>query len=558
MLIPDNIENFNSLGEKLLYLRFKDDESVQNYFIMHSVFTNHHLTNVPGELDFLVLAPGKGFFAIEVKHGGVRREKGTWYFTNRNGKTTKKTKGPFRQVEDTKHSIRNYILNNTSGNKILSKRLSKVLFASGVAFTSMRSDQVNLGPECFSWQILTNEGLRLPISKYIEVLSKGWHEQYKSHPWYDVNESRPTVKDCENVLEIIRGDFKLDYAAINRISDNEKLIEEFTKAQFHVLDFANFNDQCLFQGQAGTGKTVLATELVRRKISQGKKIGFFCFNKKLGKKISKSLTVAGGDKTNSFAGTLHKYLFQNVTGLSWTDSDRSDFFKEELPIEFLLQNEGITETDKFDVLVIDEAQDLITDYYLEIFDWILKGGIKNGRWIMFGDFTNQAIYLDDPKEAHQLLKSKSHFSEYPPLKVNCRNTKKIAIHNTLLTGAELPSFNGKTVSGKPINAKFPVKSKQANETAKIVKELLNNGVKRDQITLLSPNRFENTHLSDSEYINRQIDKGLEVTTIHSFKGLENVIIILFGFDDIKSDEVQRLLYVGISRATQELALILDS
>lgn len=289
-----------------------------------------------GELDFLILAPGKGFFAIEVKHGGVKRENGAWYFTNRKGEVSRKTKGPFRQVEDTKHSIRNYILKKAS-RKNLSKKLSKILFASGVAFTSMRADQINLGPECYSWQILTKEGLKLPITKYINTLSKGWHSQYSSNPWYDINQSRPTVKDCEDVLEIIRGDFEVDYLEINRIADNKKLIEEFTKEQFHVLDFANFNDRCLFQGQAGTGKTVLATELVRRRIKSGKKVGFFCFNKQLGEKINKSLKNVGNEKTNSFAGTLHKYMFQNVIGLSLPDSDKSDFFKEELPIEFLLQ-----------------------------------------------------------------------------------------------------------------------------------------------------------------------------------------------------------------------------
>ena len=68
MLIPDNIDNFDSIGEKLLYLKFKNDGSTKNFYILHSLFTNYHLKNISGELDFLVLAPGLGVFAIEVKH----------------------------------------------------------------------------------------------------------------------------------------------------------------------------------------------------------------------------------------------------------------------------------------------------------------------------------------------------------------------------------------------------------------------------------------------------------------------------------------------------------
>ncbi|MEX2410730.1 MAG: 3'-5' exonuclease, partial [Candidatus Paceibacterota bacterium] len=76
------------------------------------------------------------------------------------------------------------------------------------------------------------------------------------------------------------------------------------------------------------------------------------------------------------------------------------------------------------------------------------------------------------------------------------------------------------------------------------------------ITLLSPKRFENTFLSDSEIILNQKKKGLEVLTIHSYKGLENVVIVLYDFPEINSEESKRLMYVGISRATQQLNIIL--
>ena len=78
-LIPDNIEHFNSLGEKILYLKFKNENPQTDCFVLHSVFTNFHFKNISGELDFLVLAPGHGVFAIEVKHGGVSRKDGTWH-----------------------------------------------------------------------------------------------------------------------------------------------------------------------------------------------------------------------------------------------------------------------------------------------------------------------------------------------------------------------------------------------------------------------------------------------------------------------------------------------
>src|SRR5688572_4581668 len=136
MLIPDEIEHFNSKGEHLLYLKFKNEASSKNYYVLHSLFTNFHLKAPSGELDFLVLVPGHGFFAIEVKHGKVRREHGTWFFENRLGGINKKSKGPFSQVNDTMYSIRKYLLDKLE-KRNLKERFSKILFGSGVAFTSM-------------------------------------------------------------------------------------------------------------------------------------------------------------------------------------------------------------------------------------------------------------------------------------------------------------------------------------------------------------------------------------------------------------------------------------
>jgi hypothetical protein len=556
MLIPDNIQEFDSRGERFLYYSFRNDSYTKNYYILHSVFTNHHLTNVSGELDFLVLAPNLGFFAIEVKHGKVERDSGTWIFTNSKGQSSRKTKGPFRQVEDTKHSIRNYILESVSGNKKLLKKLSKVLFATGVAFTSTPNNKLDIGPESFPWQIFTQEDLRLPISKYFKRLSEGWHAEYGKHPWYDVNGSRPTVDDCEKVLKILRGDFKIDYSELNRISDNQKLIEEFTQEQFEVLDFTEFNDRCLIEGQAGTGKTVIALELTRRKLQEGKRVGLFCFNNKLGKKLNGSLNNVFENSERFYSGTLHGYLSKSVSSESKFENDHQ-YYSEDLPLEFLIQNEEISEDQKFDVIIIDESQDLLTENYLEVFDWILKGGIKNGKWAMFGDFTNQAIYINDPEEAKQLLSKRSFYSNVPPLKLNCRNTKKIAKHNTLITGIEKPEFTGFTLPGISINVQFPSKNKQREVLENKVKDLISTGIESNLITLLSPKRFENTFLADSEFILDQKIKGLQVSTIHSYKGLENVVVFLYDFPEISSEVSKHLLYVGISRATQQLNMILN-
>ena len=63
--------------------------------------------------------------------------------------------------------------------------------------------------------------------------------------------------------------------------------------------------------------------------------------------------------------------------------------------------------------------------------------------------------------------------------------------------------------------------------------------------------------NDIEELKKWEKKGVTLSTIQSFKGLENTIVILFGFKDIISEFSQKLLYIGISRAKQRLYLVVN-
>lgn len=558
MLIPDNRIEFESDGERILYKKFKLDGSTKSMYILHSVFTSHHIKNMSGELDFLVLAPNQGFFTIEVKHGGISRKNGDWCFTNRYGETKRNGTGPFEQQSKTMNSIRKYIINKIKHKKEMRDRFERILWGSGVAFTSMK-EFIDFGPEGHSWQVLTKNGLNLPIGSYISTLSKGAHREHSSKGWYDVNKARPTKKDCEDLVKILRGDFDINYSEINRMIDNESRIEDYTKEQFSMLDFVNFNPRCLITGGAGTGKTLMALEVAKRKTSQNLNVGLFCFNKRLGEKLANSTNhITANKESIIFCGTLHKYMLNHTNPIHPKNiEDQNQFFSEILPLNFLIENDDIEENQKLDFLILDEAQDLITQNYLEVFDSILKGGIRNGNWIMFGDFSNQAIYSDDSIKIYEILNSYSSFIRFPPLKINCRNTKKIAEQNTLLTGVELPEFTSRNHEGNTVSCKYPKTKDHPKEIQDILLGIEKRGIPMSKVTLLSPKRIENSVLNENDFVLKMIEKGVQHSTIQSFKGLENTIILLYDFDDLTSTQMQKLLYVGISRATQELYMVLD-
>lgn len=556
MLAPNTISNDNSRGEKLVFNHFKNDVNIKDFIIIHSLFVSKHITRISGELDFLVLAPGLGIFALEVKHGKVSRDAGTWKFENRHGKVTTSTIGPFQQVNNTMHSLRKYLNNLAKDVPKLKGRIDDFLFGCGVMFTSL--DEFNdHGPEAEPWQIFTRTGFRAPSSHYLHSLSKGFHKKYERKSWYDPTKSRPSKKDCELIYKLLRGDFSYDYSGINSVLDGENLIDNFTEEQFGLLSILEFNNRCLIQGGAGTGKTLMATEIFMRNHKEGKKIGFFCYNKMLGKKLNKDITSSLDiAQSKSEIGSLHSYMM-SICKMNPPNIDVSQFFEVDLPFQCLIELEELNEIEKFDLIIIDETQDLMRELYIEVFDAMLKGGVANGNWIMFGDFCNQLLYQSNPSEIIDQVASKSAFTKIPPLNVNCRNTKNIVLFNHNSTGCELQMSPEGMMTGDRVEHFFPRKNKVAEKVDEIISSLIAKGIPLDKITVLSKKSLDNSQVLISDKALKWKEQGLLHTTVHSHKGLENSFIILTEFDELSTDYSTSLLYIGISRARLKLYVVFD-
>ena len=556
-MIPGMIPSDASTGEKLVFSLLKNDKNCKGFIVVHSLFIADHLTAISGEIDFLVLAPGKGIFALEVKHGRVARNKGIWEFTNRSGNTSSSVRGPFRQASDAMHSLRKILQKKSAGNSKIEGLVKNVLFGYGVMFTGL-DEFYDYGTEAESWMVFTRQGLNIPISDYIDSLSRGFHEKMSRKSWYDVNKAMPSREDCESILSLIRGDFSYQYSAINKLFDTEEAIERYTKQQFHVLDITRYNERCLIPGQAGTGKTLIATELFRRFVENGKRVGFFCYNRLLGQKIEDNAGVlAPGDSVASYvAGNLHKYM-ASVSGQPIPENAGHQFFEETLPWSFILSYEE-RQLEKFDMLIIDEAQDLITENYLEVFDMILKGGISDGKWVFFGDFSNQAIYLNNPEKSLNHISARASFTRLPPLSVNCRNTKNIASHISLFTGIDMLEFPDMAPEGDKVESFFPSStSLMAVKMEDIVKDVLEEGIPLKHVIILSPKRLENSCVSRSPFLKGLISESdLSYFTIQAFKGLESSYIILTDLEELDTKSAERLLYVGMSRAKIKLFIVL--
>jgi hypothetical protein len=525
-----------------------------SYVAYHSLRLAHHKRKPEGEIDFLVIGPGS-VLVLEVKGGRVRRgeETGAWEFIDRYDRVTMKREGPFEQASSAMYSLRDWLF---AQNLLDTKN---IVFGYGVIFTDQLFKQVSVewSPET----ILDRERIETTgIDTYIRGLEKYWREKTDQHATRD---SAPTIKV---IKQLVRPKFDIAVSLLTEIDEAERKLIALTEEQYRYLDILEEIPRILARGAAGTGKTVLAIEAAKRLARRGHKVLFICFSPILAQTIR-----VGVNESNITVSSFHDVMIRIVRqysgslagyfpGINPLDS----WFTEKLLPQFSLAVQNIPDVERFDAIIVDEAQDVMSFDYIMSFEYLLRGGFENGTWQMFYDPENQGAIYGKVEEAVVDYLGKS--GSVIKLNRNCRNTKNIINQTRLMTGADFD------VTGDGFGPEVRLQYYRTVESALeqltgILDELINQQrIDPGTITLLSPKSLEESVCSQlpKNYRVRKLNgslsdkfpsKDMTFATIPEFKGLENKIIILTDIDiDLASAAQRALLYVGMTRARAHLIL----
>lgn len=477
----------------------------------HSLLLTKHDYKRVGEADFVIISI-YGIYVLEVKGGTIKYSDGKWTTTGKMG--TDEIQDPFHQANTAVHAIVNKI------NDYLKPR--KFRFPIGYAVicpdTHWRVD----GGEWDRETICDSRDFQ-NFNRWLKSLFTFWTLEKPN------NDRLLSQADIDAIATYLRPDFETIYPLFAQVKQLEQLSVRLTEEQFRFVDIAEMNKRVICQGGAGTGKTFLAAELSRRLVQKDLNVLLVCKS-----------------------SWLRHYLMTRIHNDRLVISTIS-------AVSNALRRSGLY---SFDVLIVDEGQDLLNFRDLMLLDSILLNGFDNGQWYFFHDSNNQSNLLDEmDSSALEWLKIRNN-PTLLPLHVNCRNTSRIlgAVQRDLEC-----DVGAATLADGPEVVEFRSDKKQLlSELHRVLIELSKSELTPSSITILSPMNIRKSIINElpeeireliSELDDYKVRKipfdSITFSQIQDFKGLENDVVILVDLDHPSKINIQSnraLHYVGMTRA----------
>lgn len=536
-------EEIKSNAEKKMYDVLQEIDMGEVY-VLHSLGLPKHQNKLYGEIDFVVVCK-RGIACLEIKGGRVECREGKWFFIDRYGVERQKSEGPFAQVTGNMFSLLTELKNRFS-KTMLTKNF---LVACGVVFPDVEftSKSQEIIPEIV-YDCKTEN-----ITDYINNVFDYWENRHHREV------TKLTHKEMKEIVAYLRGEFCFIPTLGDCLDTVDKRLVRLTKEQSQIMNALGDNQHLLIEGGAGTGKTLLAIDFAKKRTEKGEKVLYLTFNKNLSNNINSKMEANDRLKVINIHALFGEYVTVDSEKLN---KDPKKYFEEELPEVFFewigsLEEEKLKGL-KYDVLVMDEGQDIIKPAYLYPLDALLEGGFEKGRWAVFYD-EMQNIYNPDYLDGMQIIES--YDCTKFRLFTNCRNTVQIGNYCSKISGVEMKSFLRE--NGEEVQVISYVNSDDFKAKIKdIIKKLRSEKVDLSEVVFLAPKRYsksilcnagiEVNELGDDYEINSSLPK---FATIQGFKGLDAKVVILVDVDAILPENFSKFLYIAGTRARTLLYVV---
>lgn len=486
------------------------------------------------EADLVLIDPDHGVVVVEVKGGTISYDarRAVW---RRREAGAAQIRDPVQQAKRTRSIVEAALESGGVDTSVLALRWA-------VATPDCRLDAPGepILAAAQLWDAVAADQLEVLHRRTCGALSQG---------------ERPLGDDqARRIAELLRGRSRQGRPTLAAAIDaHEATIRIHTESHRNVLRRFATHPHVLVHGAAGTGKTVLALEAAVQFASLGQRVLLGCWNIMLAHWLRSALRAelhaigspAAEEVTSDPGGRV---VVSHLVGLArqGTDAepggDLTTWYHDTLPMHL----DPATCAGEFDVVVLDEAQDLTELWVLAVASLLAK----DGRWYAFADgqqdlFQADAALPDFLEIEHELRE-------------NFRNSRSIARF-----AADFGHVQLDCVTGDGPEVRFvPVDGDEVVEHTEAVARRLQRDerVRDEDLAVLW--LFHNPHRGAAdELAAAALAGGRVATNSASFKGMERPVVVLgLDIDPTKADrseELSRAIYTAATRARSLLVVVGD-
>ncbi|ORB28030.1 nuclease-related domain-containing DEAD/DEAH box helicase [Mycolicibacterium parafortuitum] len=485
------------------------------------------------EIDFFVAIEGAGIVCIEVKGGEVWHDGHSWW-QKRRGREVEID--PVRQAREACYALRSFVESDPRWTQ------GRLRWDHVVVLPTTDLPEDFALPECPRWKVIDRTDLADIAAKLRHILLS-----------QELDRPVLTQAGIVQLGESLSGRGLPQRSVVSRALENEDAADVLTEHQSVILDAVRLLHRVEVRGGAGSGKTFLAMEQARRLAQRGLRVALVCYSHGLASYLERITETWNRRHRPAYVGEFHDL------GRSWGAPDGPDeslrtaatvqFWEHDLPSQMTELATQLVEGHRFDAIVVDEAQDF-ADAWWDPLLAALKDEETGGLYVFTDE--GQRVFNRHGSPPVPLV----------PLVLdhNLRNTRQIANAFQPLVDHPMRFLGGEGPAVKFV----PCSPSEAMDVGDDeVEMLLEQGWRPEDVALLTtgsrhPEQRERQAAGSAAYWDSFWDaEQVFYGHVLGFKGLERRAVVLVVNEQSAFDRSRERLYVGLSRARDQLVVCGD-
>lgn len=529
-ITPDETPRLANAAERNVYQTLLEQLQPTDRVIPGQRVTDHLKDH---EVDFVVAIEGAGIVCLEVKGGDVWHDGDTWW-QRRRGHEHKID--PVRQAREACYALREFIEKDdrwTQGRL----RWDHVVVLPNAEI----ADDFAL-PECPRWKVIDRNDLPTLVDKLKHVLVQ-----------QELDRPLLTQQGIEQLSTALSGRGLPQRSVVARALANQDAADALTEHQAVILDAIQLLNRVEIRGGAGSGKTFLAVEQARRLSAKGQRVALLCYSHGLASYLERITASWRHRHQLAYVGEFH------ALGMRWGAPEGPDeslrteetvqFWEHDLPLQMADLAAQLEPGHRFDSIVVDEAQDF-ADAWWDPLLAALKDDETGGLYVFTDE--GQRVFNRHGSPPVPLV----------PLVLdhNLRNTRQIANAFQPLVDHPMRFLGGEGPAVKFIACSQDDAMNAGDDEVEL---LLEEGWRPEDVALLTtgsrhPEQTERQAAGNAAYWDSFWDAD-QVFYGHvlGFKGLERRAVVLVVNEKSALERSRERLYVGLSRARDQLVVCGD-